>query len=407
MKKRKYDIIILGATGFTGKLVVEYLMMQYGISDTLRWAIAGRNPTKLEDVKKELGLVDLPVILVDINDGKALDIMTKSTKVVCTTVGPYARYGTGVVASCVKNHTHYCDLSGEVQWMKRMIDDYHHEAKNNQVRIVHSCGFDSIPSDLGVFYLQQEAIQRFQEYCYHIKCRVKAAKGGFSGGTFASLNNVLEEAAIDPKVKEVLLDPYGLNPEGMKEGRDKRDLGRVIFDKDLNSWISPFVMANINTKNVRRSHALKDFPYGKDFIYDEAVMTGRGISGKIKAWISTFGIGLMMNAKKGSFLKKILDRFLPDPGEGPDQKTREEGFFNFVLYGKLSSDRHLQARVIGDMDPGYGSTSKMLGESAVCLALDEEILPDYYGVLTPSVAMGDALLKRLVRNAGITFRIDK
>jgi len=309
------------------------------------------------------------------------------------------------VATCVEHGVDYCDLSGEVQWMRKMIDLHHENAKKTGARIVHSCGFDSIPSDMGVFFLQEEAKKRKGAYAKHIKFRVKAMKGGFSGGTYASLSNVLKEAQEDKSITITLLDPYGLNPKGERQGDDHHDLQKVVLDSDLNQWIAPFVMATINTKNVRRSHALTRYKYGRHFRYDEAVITGPGFGGRMKGLGMTAALGAMMAGKPDSLYRKFVDRFLPDPGEGPTAAEREAGFFNILLLGIMQDDSIITAQVKGDRDPGYGSTSKMLGESAVCLALDEKKTNPEGGVTTPSVAMGHALLERLEENAGLTFRI--
>ncbi|MFT6810752.1 MAG: short subunit dehydrogenase-like uncharacterized protein [Saprospiraceae bacterium] len=400
-----YDVVVFGATGFTGKLVAEYLFKKYGVEQNLRWAIAGRSESKLQATRQFIASDKLPYIVVDSTDKSAIDDLVQSTKVVCTTVGPYAKYGSSLVASCVTHGVDYCDLSGEVQWMRKMIDLYHEKAIETGARIVHSCGFDSIPSDMGVFFLQEEVKKRIGGYAKHVKFRVKAMKGGFSGGTYASLTNVLKEAEEDKSIFITLLDPYGLNPKGQRQGDDNPDFQKVIFDKDLKQWIAPFVMATINTKNVRRSHALSSYKYGRHFRYDEAVITGPGLGGRIKGIGMTAALGAMMAGKPGSMYRKLVDRFLPDPGEGPNAADREAGFFNILLLGLMQDDSIITAQVKGDRDPGYGSTSKMLGESAVCLALDRDKTNLEGGVTTPSIAMGNVLLQRLQDNAGLTFTI--
>lgn len=403
MKNKKFDLIIWGASGFTGRLVAEYLLRQYGIGKDLKWAMAGRNQSKLEKVRAELGNEQIPILTADSMDEASLHQMVQQTKVICTTVGPYAKYGSLLVDICIKNKVDYCDLTGEVQWIRRMIDRHHDEAMTAGVKIVNCCGFDSIPSDMGVYFLQKEAKARTGQYCQTVKMRVKAMKGGMSGGTYASLNNVLAEAEEDPSIFKILENPYALNPEGERSGPDEIDLMSAEYDKDFKAWISPFVMASINTKVVRRSHALAGYPYGKDFQYDEAVLNGKGMGKKIEAKVIAGGMNLAMNMKPDSMLKKVADRFLPKPGEGPSKKERENGFFNLSFLGKFVDGHTLKAKVTGDRDPGYGSTSKMLGETAVCLAKDELLATA--GVLTASTAMGDALLKRLEENAGLSFSI--
>lgn len=405
MAGKKYELIVWGATGFTGKLVAEYLLKQYGIGNKLSWAIAGRNEGKLEKVRKDLGNETIPIVVANSQDKTSLEAMVKETSVICTTVGPYAKYGNLLVECCVEQGVDYCDLTGEVQWIRRMIDQYHETAQNKKAKIVHCCGFDSIPSDMGVYFLQQEAQKQWQSYAQHVKLRVKAMQGGMSGGTLASLDNVLVEAGEDPSIQtEVLDNPYGLNPKEAQEGKDVIDSSGTTYDEDFKAWISPFVMAVINTKVVRRSHALSGFPYGKDFRYEEATLSGAGISGRFVAGAMSFVMGAMTS--KTSVFKSMARPFLPKPGQGPSKIQRETGFFKLLLLGKSKDgNQKMTVKVTGDKDPGYGSTSKMLAEAAVCLAKDKAQLPENYGVITPSTAMGDALLSRLQENAGLSFSV--
>ena len=399
--KRDFDLIIWGATGFTGNLVCDYINKNYNERE-LRWAIAGRNKKKILKLQQKLKIDDSRTIIADSSDKDSLVKMVKKSKVVCTTVGPYAKYGTNLVEACIEGETNYCDITGETQWIRRIIDRFHTKAKEKNIKIINSCGFDSIPSDMGVFYSQKIILEKTGKYASTINMRVAGAKGGISGGTYNSLSNVLEEALIDKEVRKTLTNPYGLNPIDKQFGPDKSDLREVIFDTVSNSWIAPFVMAGINTKIVRRSHALMDFMYGKNFAYDEATLTGKGIAGQIRGYMSLIPI-FLATRKKGSIIKKIVDFILPKSGEGPSEKTRINGYYNLRFY--LTADKMTYvSKVLGDMDPGYGSTSKMLAESAICLALDE--IPDTYGILTPSVALGDSLLKRLEENAGLTFIFD-
>jgi len=403
MNKRSYEIILWGATGFTGQLVAAYLNKNYGKEGVLKWAIAGRNQEKLESVRQSLGNDSIPILLADSLDKASLDKMVQQTKVICTTVGPYAKYGSKLVAACIENGTHYCDLTGEPQWIRRMVDQHHESAKAKEVKIVHCCGFDSIPSDMGVHFLQKEAKATLGNYCKQIKLRVKAMKGGMSGGTYASLNHVMVEVADNPEIMDLLQDPYCLNPKGERQGKDVPDITELVYDEDIKTYISPFVMAGINTRVVRRSHALKGYPYGKDFRYDEANLVGNSFSKRFTARLSNSVMSKVMSGGQDSFLKKMADRYLPKPGQGPTKEQREKGFFYLLLIGILDEEKTITAKVKGDRDPGYGSTSKMLGESAVCLAKDK--LPKVSGVLTPSVAMGDVLLERLQQFAGLSFEI--
>jgi len=404
-KKREFDVIIWGATGFTGRLVAEHYLKQYGVGGKLKWAMAGRNQIKLEQIRSKLGDESIPLIVADSHDKESLNDLVKRATVICTTVGPYARYGNELVAACVEHGTDYCDLAGETQWIRRMVDQHHEAAQESGSRIVHCCGFDSIPSDMGTYFIQREAKKSFGEYCQQVKMRLKSASGGFSGGTIASMDNVMLEASKDPAIMKMLFNPYGLNPLGETSGPDKADLQSVKYDNDAGVWIMPFIMAAINTRVVRRSHALNDYPYGKSFQYDEAMISGKGLSGRLKGYTGLAFLAALMAGKPGSLYSKVKHRFLPEPGEGPSKEEREKGFFNFTVIGKFIDGEVIEAKVTGDRDPGYGSTSKMLGESAACLALDKQSSPKVSGILTPSTAMGDALLVRLESNAGLSFSI--
>lgn len=400
LNQRKYDVIVWGASGFTGRLVTEYLLGKYGAHGDLRWAIAGRDRSKLEDTCS-----DLPVIIADSFDSRAMQSLAADTRVVLTTVGPYARFGSALVEACVAHGTHYCDLAGEVQWMSRMIDRFQQGAENSGARIVHSCGFDSIPSDIGVWLVQQQAIERHGEPCTEIKLLVRAMKGGASGGTFASMMNAVEESRRDHDIARILRDPYALNPEGERCGPDRGDQAGVGFDTETGAWTAPFIMASVNTRIVRRTNVLLDYAYGRDFRYSEATLTGKGPGGWMRSACMTAGLGgFMLASAFGPSRAVLVKKVLPRPGEGPDRQRRESGFFDLRLIGKLPNGTVIRARVTGDRDPGYGSTSRMLGESAVCLATDELSL--HGGFWTPASAMGDLLAKRLVDNAGLTFDIE-
>lgn len=402
---REYDVIVWGASGFTGRLVAEYYLKQYGVGGDLKWAMAGRNQSKLEQVRAELGNTDIPILTADSHDKASLQNLVQQTKVICSTVGPYALYGSELVEACVDAGTDYCDLAGETQWIRRMIDAHHERAQQTGARIVPSCGFDSIPSDLGTYFVQKKAKEAHGEFAQHVKMRVKAMKGGASGGTIASINNILAEAAQDPALSKLLRNPYTLNPRDAMKGQDKKDLQRIDFDDDANSFLMPFVMAAINTRVVRRSHALSGFQYGDDFMYDEAMLTGKGLSGRFKAFGGLLGLAALVGGKPGGLYKKLTSKVLPSPGEGPSKAEREAGFWNFLAIAKMRDGRIVKARITGDRDPGYGSTSKMLGEAAACLALDTDSTPALAGLLTPSVAMGDALMARLEAHSGLTFDV--
>jgi short subunit dehydrogenase-like uncharacterized protein len=403
---REFDIIVVGATGFTGALVAEYLCERYGVGKELRWAAAGRSEKKLAALLEKLGTsaASLPTLVVDTLDAWSVGELAQRARVVLTTVGPYARYGSELVAACAENGTHYCDLAGEVQWIRRMIDAHDARARQTGARIVHCCGFDSIPMDIGAWYLQQEARERFGAYCESIILLVRAMKGGASGGTMASIMNVMREARADRDVARVLARPYSLNPEGEQRGPDRGDQRGIRFDPDAQTWTAPFIMATVNTRVVRRSHALLGYPWGDSFRYQEAIRTGRGAGGWFRSAMITAGLTGLVGAASFGWSRDLLERFvLPKPGTGPDAAAREKGFFNLEQIGRLADGRQIRSRITGDRDPGYGSTSKMLAESAVCLALDN--LDSDAGVLTPAAAMAAPLLRRLQENAGLSFEI--
>lgn len=401
---RALDIVVWGATGFTGRLVVEYLARRYSGDDTIRWGIAGRNEEKLRKVVADLPVEDtrIPVLVADSNDAESLGNLARSAKVVLTTVGPYALYGSKLVQACVENGTDYCDLAGEVQWMRAMIDRYQPDAEKSGARIVHSCGFDSIPSDVGVYLMQQHALREHGAPCRKISLLVRAMKGGASGGTISSMLTAMDQARQDRNIARILVDPYALNPEEYRSGPDKRDQSRPVFNADEGLWTAPFVMAAVNTRIVRRTNALLQYRYGKDFRYSESTISGRGAMGWCKAATTTAALGAFMLASANSVTRKhIVERLVPAPGEGPNEQEREQGYFNLRLVGNLADGKSVRMVVKGDRDPGYGSTSKMLAEAAICLAKSE--LDVGGGFWTPASAMGDELAATLGANAGVTF----
>ncbi len=401
---REFEIILWGATGFTGKLVADYLVHQYGQGD-VKWALAGRSQAKLEQLRDELGVDELPIVTADSEDWQSMSTLASRSKVICTTVGPYALYGTPLVSACAEQGTHYCDLTGEVQWMQRVISQYQSHAAASGARIVHTCGFDSIPSDLGVWFLQQEMLARYGVYASEVKYRVGKTRGGASGGTIYSILNMLDEAADNPEVRRVVGNPYALYPDGVEPGLDGGDQANVRYDKDFASWTAPFVMAAINTRVVRRSNALLDFPWGKSFRYDESVLCGGGVSGWGKASGAALASGAGMGLLGFPPTRRLLAKRLPQPGSGPTREQRENGYYEIFLHGCHPDhpDAEVRVRVYGDRDPGYGSTSKMLAESALCLARDELAVDG--GFWTPASAMAEPLLARLQASAGLTFEV--
>lgn len=397
--QREFDIIIWGATGFTGKLVTDYMAQNYSAGN-LKWAIAGRNREKLTQT---LNGRDIEIFVADSHDQNAMNELARKTRVMLTTVGPYARYGSELVAACAANGTHYCDLTGEVHWMRKMIDTHSAAAQDSGARIVHTCGFDSIPSDIGVYFMQQQMQAAHGVAAQQIKYRTKAFKGGFSGGTVDSMMAMMEAAQADPSIMKIIADPYALNVTS--RGLDGMDNNMAYYDADFKSWVGPFVMAAINTRVVRRSNELLDMTYGRDFRYDEGTLMKDGIPGMFGASLMSMGTMAVNGLSAFAPTRKLLQTMLPKPGEGPSQETMDKGFFEIELVAKHPNDRDktLRGRIYGDRDPGYGSTAKMLSECAVSLAQDD--LPVEGGFWTPASAMGDALLKRLPSNAGVTFEL--
>jgi len=388
MSDKNFDVVVYGATGFTGKLVVEYMQEKYGIDQGVSWAIAGRSKEKLIAVSEDLKVgSNVPHLLVDSNDSDSIVSMMQQTKCVLTTVGPYQLYGANILQQCVIHGVDYVDLCGEPGWMHEMINEHAEQAKETGARIVFSCGFDSIPFDLGVYFLQKEVIARHGQPASNVRGRVRAMNGEFSGGTAASLGATMASLKEKPELFEVLVNPFALSNgfAGPEQAQDSKP----IYDDKLETWVAPFFMAPINTKNVHRSNALMDHLYGEDFCYNEMWIQGPGEEGKAAAEF----VGSM---------NPLADA--PAPGEGPSKESRENGNYDVLFCADLSDGSSLHASVSGDMDPGYGSTSKMIAESALCLVDDCSELGG--GIYTPAPAMGEKLITRLQANAGLTFKIE-
>lgn len=408
MARQVHHFLVFGATSFVGQILVRYLYERHGIGGEVKWAIAGRSTTKLDQVRRSLGDEGrrLPMIVCDAADETALRELCGSTRAVVSTVGPYALYGSPLVKVCAETGTDYCDLTGEVQWIKRMIEAHEATAKRSGARIVHCCGFDSIPSDLGVHVLQREAVARFGAPARRVKMRVKSMRGGFSGGTVASLMNVLREVRQDPGLRKVLGDPYAIAPPTSARRPRQPDVRFAEADPDSRGWIAPFVMAAINTRIVHRSNGVSGHAYGADFEYDEAMMTGPGIKGRLMAAGVALGLGGFIVAGAIGPTRTLLERYVvPKPGEGPTPQEQENGFFDIRMIGRTAAGDALTVKVTGDRDPGYGSTAKMLGEAVACLAFDvpKDALPG--GFWTPATALGDALVERLRAHAGMSFEV--
>ncbi|NOJ50568.1 saccharopine dehydrogenase family protein [Bradyrhizobium archetypum] len=385
--KREFDLIVYGATGYTGRLIAEYLATSYRGDDAPAWAIAGRSTDKLQKVRADIGAPDdLPLIKADADERASLRSMCERAAVIITTVGPYQLHGPGLVAACAATGTAYVDLCGEPAWMRRMIDAHHEEAKRTGARIVFSCGFDSIPFDLGVLTLQEKAREKFGRPAQRVKARLRKVKGGMSGGTAASAQATLAAAARDPALIGLLTDPFALTPGFTGPSQPSGLIPE--YDRHMNAWLVPFPMAPVNTKNVHRTNFLLGHPYGRDFVYDE-MMVAPGL-GEI-AGVTTETFATVFSLFRTGGLK---------PGAGPTREEREKGFYDILFLGELPDGGRVETVVRGDRDPGYGSTSKMIAESALCVVRDVQ---GEGGIWTPGALMGPGLRKRLTERAGLTF----
>ncbi len=385
----EFDVIIYGSTGFTGRLVAEFLLKTYGQNGAVRWAMAGRSQEKLAEVRDLIGAAPTtPLLVADAHDGPALEAIAKRTRVMITTAGPYQLYGSVLVAACARVGCDYVDLAGESNWIAEMINTHEATAKANGARLVFSCGFDSIPFDMGVWYAQQQTKTRFGKYAPRVRGRVRSMVGTLSGGTFASGMATMMAAQRDPSVGQLLANPFALTP-GFS-GPTQPDGDTPYEDTLAGSWVGPFMMAGINTKAVHRTNFLSGHPWGADFQYDEMLM----LAGPPKAGGGGNG-GFSLGGAKP-----------PQPGEGPSRTEREAGSYDLLFIAELDAGKTQRISVKGDMDPGYGSTSKILAEAALALAFDVDRKSTPGGCWTPAAAMADALLVRLPKTAGLTFHIE-
>jgi short subunit dehydrogenase-like uncharacterized protein len=392
MSNKQYDIVIFGATGFTGRLVAEYLNANYGTNNSeLKWAMAGRSLEKLTEVREQMNIsADIDLLVADSSNKQSLQTLVACTKVVLTTVGPYQLYGEELLQACIEGGKGYVDLCGEPAWMHQMIQKHQTAAQASGAVIVFSCGFDSIPFDLGVYQLQQHVTKQTGSPLSYVKGRVRKMQGTFSGGTAASLKATLVAAKKDPSIMQALINPYSLATSEVLTEQPRGD--KPHYDEALKSWAAPFIMAAINTKNVHRSNYLLDYVYGKDFKYDEMMLTGDGEKGQAIA--QHVANDKSLSSDKG-----------PKPGEGPSKEERENGFYDVLFIGTNDKGETFASSVSGDLDPGYGSTSRMISESAICLAQKQTSIAG--GFYTTAPALGDALIERLQKNAGLVFKIEK
>jgi short subunit dehydrogenase-like uncharacterized protein len=400
---REFDLILFGVTGYTGKLVAEALLASP--EPGLKWAVAGRNLEKLKGVVADIArrfpeAASLALVVADVADAAQMADLAKRTSVVCTTVGPYAKLGDAMVAACVAEGTDYCDLTGEVSWMRQNIDAYHSVAAQKKCRIVHAAGFDSIPFDIGVYAVQKHSFDKYGKPSTVITTATRALKGGFSGGTVASMGVLFDAIAEDRTLLRLMANPYALVPGGT--GPDKNDSKCVEYWPEHGVWTAPFIMAGCNTRVVRRTHALLGMPWGEDFSYAEASGTGPGVSGWMRAHLLRLALGTLVLSLAVPMVRGVLVGWLlPAPGEGPSERQRREGRFSARVVGECGDER-VVVDVSCEGDPGYLATSRMLAQTAVALAKDE--LPEMYGVLTPGALMGDVLLKRLPK-VGVHFKL--
>ncbi len=405
---RDLDVVLFGATSFVGRLTAEYLSR--AAPPEARIGLAGRSAERLRDVQRSLDgrAADWPLLVADASDPGSLDRLAEGAHVLATTVGPYRRYGRAAIEACARAGTHYADLTGEVLFMRDAIDRFDGIAAASGARLVHGCGFDSIPSDLGVLLLHETATADGAGELEDTTLVVRAMKGGASGGTIASMKGTVDDARRDGELAKLLADPYALSPERTAEPRlgAEGDLRGVRHDRQIGLWVGPFIMGSINTRVVRRSNALQGWAYGARFRYQEVMGLGSGPLGAVQAGALASGVGALTAGLSIRPARVVLDRVLPEPGEGPSASQRERGFFRIEIHTRTSSGARYVCRVAAQGDPGYKATSVMLGESSLCLALDADSLPARSGVLTPATAMGDALVQRL-RRAGQTFEVQR
>jgi short subunit dehydrogenase-like uncharacterized protein len=410
-RDRPYDIVVWGATGVAGRLLAEYLTEQYPPED-LSLAIGGRDAERLAAVEADLcegaEWDEVPVVLGDATDPESLRAMARDTHVVATTVGPYTKYGTPLVEACIEMETDYCDLTGEVNWVRETVDRFHDKAVEAGTRIVHSCGFDSVPADIGTLLVQSYATETYGTPCSEVRIHVESASGGVSGGTLASFVELFEAASDDPEVRETLRNPYSLAPPGEREGVDRGQQRLARKDRLTGEWTAPSPMAPVNERIVRRSNALLGYPYGREFRCSEVIPTGRSLLGAATSSAVAGGLGLFSAAMTVSPVRSGLQRFVfPDPGEGPSERQIENGHFSIRVVGQgagTDGPFTVEAEFGADRDPGYGGTARMLGESAMCLLLGETDTPLSGGVLTPASGIGLPLAERL-RAVGFTARV--
>lgn len=409
--EREFDLVLVGATGFVGRLTAAHLAEH--APSSVRIALAGRSEARLADVRSSLpgAAADWPIVVVDTTDSAAVVDLAGRTRVVVTTVGPYAKLGMPLASACAAAGTHYADLTGEVLFVRDSAEANHAQAEASGAKIVHSCGFDSIPSDLGVWKLAQQVAADGEGTLGETVTHVRTLRGGVSGGTIDSMRQQAIEASGSSERRRAVGDPYGLSPDREAEPPSRNRpagpkptgvtgaLSKVQaasgtrFDEVTQRWVAPFFMASFNTRIVRRSNALTGWSYGREFRYDEVMDTGRGPMGAVKAGLTSAVLGGLFAGMSTAPTRSVLDRVLPKPGEGPSEESQAKGRFVFEIVTTTTTGADYRTKVAAPYDPGYSGTAIMLGQTGLALVLDE--LPSRAGVLTPSVALSDALVSRL------------
>ena len=407
---RPYAVVLYGATSFVGQITAHYLTNFLSNNknkdgSNVSWAIAGRDEDKLNKLQAKLeSKVD--IIIANSNDTASLDKMTKQTQGIISTVGPYLKYGEPLIKSCAENGTDYVDLTGEAIFIKDMMDKYQDTAKQSGARIVNSCGFDSIPSDLGAYFTQAKAEEKFGETCNVIHMRVKAAKGGISGGTIASMASIFEEAGEDKSRRKQVANPYLLNDDSNVPNVRQDNVSKPVYDSNHKRWLAPFVMATINTRIVHRTNQLLSYEYGRDFKYDEAMWMQDGVKGQLSSYAMSAGLLGFATAMMIKPSRELLSKHvLPKAGSGPSKDEQENGYFDIRHFGQTAKNDTITVKVTGDRDPGYGSTSRMISQAALCLAQDISKKDVGGGFWTPASAMGDKLITRLEAHSGLSFEV--
>ncbi len=408
--KIKYDLVIFGASSFVGQILVRALGDAVKNESDVRWAIAGRSEKKLSAIQQSLTDthdIAVDILIADATDDKALKGLCESTRVIVSTVGPFALYGEDLVRACCESGTDYCDITGEAHWILQMISKYQNTAAKTGARIIHSCAFDSVPSDLGVLFTQQNAIELLGQPCQEIQMRVTKMKGRFSGGTYASALNVAKDLSENPGLRKALASPYCFCPSDHPYTQRQRRLRHADYDAQSDAWIAPFVMEGINTRIVHRSNALLEHLYGKDFRYDEAIVTGTGRKGRKRASRTSYGLWLFgFFASIPLFSAAMARWLLPKPGEGPSNEEQERGYYELTFRGKAPGRGSIQCRLSGKKDPGYGGSAMILAQVALCLAFDTKKIQAGGGFWTPASILGETLIPRLRDHASLQFEID-